>query len=89
MPSWKVRKNPFCLSAQQSVDPSFTVESLSDELIYAFDGMQNIEGEVVLWLPPGKTLEHNGIKIQFMGRIDLVCNNNQVNMSDSIILTRQ
>jgi hypothetical protein len=70
MPSWKVRKNPFTRNSHNStIDPS---GDSSDEPVYAYNEMQNIEGEVVLWLPPGKSLEHNGIKVQLLGRIDLV-----------------
>ena len=70
MPSWKVRNNPFSRHSHNSTDPSG--DSSSDEHVYAYNETQNIEGEVVLWLPPGKSLEHNGIKVQLLGRIDLV-----------------
>ena len=69
VPCWKIRKNPFSsrvahVSTEQTND--------STEPIFAYDETENIEGHVVLWLPPGKSLEHNGIKVQLLGRIDLM-----------------
>jgi hypothetical protein len=66
MPSWKVRKNPFSAKVTSSSSGD------SVDALFAYDEDQNIEGEVVLWLPPGKSMEHTGIKVQFLGRIDLV-----------------
>ena len=41
--------------------------------IYAFNGScQDVQGYVNLLLQPGKKYDHNGIKIQFLGRIDMV-----------------
>ena len=42
------------------------------EIIYAFGEMEDVQGVVHLRLPPGKKLEHLGVKIQFVGRVDLV-----------------
>jgi len=38
--------------------------------LYAYEQHQDIAGIVTLQLAPGKTMEHLGIKIQFIGRID-------------------
>jgi len=39
--------------------------------LYAYDASENVSGTVTLTLPPGKKQEHLGIKIQFIGRIDM------------------
>lgn len=39
--------------------------------IYAYEASQDIEGHVVLTLPPGKKADHMGIKLHFIGRIDM------------------
>jgi hypothetical protein len=61
-PNWKLRKNPFWRVG--SVTP------LNGEL--AYEASQDIKGKVLLTLPPGKKADHLGIKIQFIGRIDMV-----------------
>ena len=38
---------------------------------YAYEASQDIEGHVILTLPPGKKADHLGIKLQFIGRIDM------------------
>jgi len=40
--------------------------------MYAYESLQDVEGMVVLALPSGKKIDHLGIKIQFIGRIDMV-----------------
>jgi hypothetical protein len=40
--------------------------------LYAYESHQDIGGVVTLHLSPGKQVEHLGIKIQFIGRIDTV-----------------
>lgn len=60
-PNWKLRKNPFW--GVGSVTP------MNGEL--AFEASQDIKGKVVLTLPHGKKADHLGIKIQFIGRIDM------------------
>jgi len=42
------------------------------EVIYAYGENEDVQGVVHLVLPPGKKFEHLGIKIQFVGRIDMV-----------------
>lgn len=39
--------------------------------IFAYEASQPVEGVVSLILPPGKKAEHLGIKIQFIGRIEM------------------
>jgi len=41
------------------------------EIIYVYDADQDIQGVVHLILPPGKSYEHLGIKIQVLGRIKM------------------
>jgi vacuolar protein sorting-associated protein 26 len=43
-----------------------------NEVLYAYEASQDITGTVSLRLPPsGKKCEHLGIKVQFIGRIDM------------------
>lgn len=42
------------------------------EPIYVYDSHQDVQGVVHLILPHGKSFEHLGIKIQFLGRIKMV-----------------
>jgi hypothetical protein len=45
----------------------------TQKVIYAYSGIsQDVQGVVNLILQPGKKYDHNGIKIQFLGRIDMV-----------------
>jgi Vacuolar protein sorting-associated protein 26 len=39
---------------------------------FAYEASQDIKGKVILTLPSGKKADHLGIKIQFIGRIDMV-----------------
>jgi hypothetical protein len=41
-------------------------------IIYAHSETEDVQGVVHLMLPPGKHFEHAGIKIQFVGRIEMV-----------------
>ena len=45
------------------------------QAIVAYEASRDIRGVVRLRLPPGKKAEHLGIKVQFIGRIDMVMNN--------------
>lgn len=38
---------------------------------FAYEASEDIEGRIVLLLPPGKRADHLGIKVQFFGRIDM------------------
>lgn len=79
-PSWKLHKNPFWRvkhpngSKLASVAP---VMSASGEIevspnLFAYESHQDIGGVVTLTVAPGKKVEHLGIKVQFIGRIDMV-----------------
>lgn len=39
--------------------------------LYIYEADGDVEGSVVFRLPPGKKAEHLGIKVQFLGRIDM------------------
>jgi Vacuolar protein sorting-associated protein 26 len=41
--------------------------------VVVFEATRDIAGMVRLVIPPGKKMEHLGIKVQFIGRIDMVC----------------
>ncbi|GKY92635.1 hypothetical protein MPSEU_000233600 [Mayamaea pseudoterrestris] len=58
---------------QQQQQQSSSLSSFSQkEIIYAFEPGQTISGRVIFRSPPGsKTVEHLGIKVQFIGRIDM------------------
>mmetsp|Transcript_6932 Transcript_6932/g.10561 ORF Transcript_6932/g.10561 Transcript_6932/m.10561 type:complete len:417 (-) Transcript_6932:338-1588(-) len=44
----------------------------SSQVLYAYSGQcQDVQGMANLILQPGKRYDHNGIKIQFLGRIDM------------------
>ena len=40
--------------------------------ILAYEAHQDVGGYVTLHVAPGKRVEHLGIKVQFIGRIDMV-----------------
>lgn len=40
--------------------------------LFGYEASQDVGGVVTLQVPPGKKLEHLGIKVQFIGRIDMV-----------------
>ena len=40
--------------------------------LFGYEASQDVGGVVTLLIPPGKKLEHLGIKVQFIGRIDMV-----------------
>ena len=43
-----------------------------DTQFFGYEASQDVGGFVTLQIPPGKKLEHLGIKVQFIGRIDMV-----------------
>jgi hypothetical protein len=79
-PSWKLHKNPFWRvkhpngNKLASVAPTMTPygEMEVKPQIFAYESHQDISGVVTLHVAPGKRLEHLGIKVQFIGRIDTV-----------------
>lgn len=40
--------------------------------IVAYSSEQDVEGQVTLAMPPGKKMDHLGIRVKFFGRIDMV-----------------
>ena len=72
-PSWKYHKNPFW----RVKHPNGSLLSVDDhgggegEVSYAYDAEQDVEGKVVLSIPPGKKVDHLGIKVVWIGRIDM------------------
>jgi hypothetical protein len=81
-PSWRLHKNPFWrvkhpqLSKLSSVAPTGMgpggdMDTKQTQL-YGYEASQDISGIVTLQIPPGKKVEHLGIKVQFIGRIDMV-----------------
>lgn len=42
-------------------------------VVYAYGDGQDVQGVVHLILPPGKSYDHLGIKVQLLGRITMVC----------------
>ncbi len=59
-----------------SVLKSSDVPNLSSEIpheeVYAYDAAMDVEGVITLSIPPGKKVEHMGMRVEFVGRIDMV-----------------
>lgn len=81
-PNWKLQKNPFWrvkhpnsgrFNSQASVAPMMPGggQFQKETSLFAYEQHQDISGVVALYLAPGKKVEHLGIKIQFIGRIDM------------------
>eukprot|EP00536_Pseudo-nitzschia_multiseries_P016654 jgi/Psemu1/328301/estExt_fgenesh1_pg.C_11880003 len=81
-PNWKLHKNPFWrvkhpnsngFNSQASVVPLMPgrQHQMQETALFAYEQSQDIGGVVTLQLAPGKKVEHLGIKIQFIGRIDM------------------
>jgi hypothetical protein len=48
------------------------VQQQQGEILYAYGENEDVQGVVHLILPHGRKFEHLGVKIQFVGRVDLV-----------------
>lgn len=83
-PSWKLHKNPFWRVQHPGGNKIQLIGGIlpygsptiptthTKEIIYVFQPSQTISGRVIFRLPPGaKAPDHLGIKIQFIGRIDM------------------
>ena len=46
-------------------------QAMQETALFAYEQHQDVSGIVSLYLAPGKKVEHLGIKIQFIGRIDM------------------
>lgn len=51
--------------------PNLSSEIPHDE-VYAYDATMDVEGVITLSIPPGKKVEHLGMRVEFVGRIDMV-----------------
>ena len=80
-PSWKLHKNPFWRvkhpqgAKLASVTPVMTASGeleVKQQQVFAYEASQDIGGIATIHLAPGKKAEHLGIKIMFIGRIDMV-----------------
>jgi Vacuolar protein sorting-associated protein 26 len=82
-PSWKLHKNPFwrvkhpsslaSMNKMAAVAPNaITGELEVKSQLFAYEAQQDVGGVVTLHIAPGKKIEHLGIKVQFIGRIDMV-----------------
>mmetsp|Transcript_18303 Transcript_18303/g.42138 ORF Transcript_18303/g.42138 Transcript_18303/m.42138 type:complete len:376 (-) Transcript_18303:2150-3277(-) len=81
-PNWKLQKNPFwrvkhpnssLFNSQASVAPIMPGggKFQQDNSLFVYEQHQDISGVVTLQMAPGKKIEHLGIKVQFIGRIDM------------------
>jgi len=82
-PSWRLHKNPFWRvkhpGGSKIIQPSLMygnsppelMTESSSEIKYAYEASQDIEGTVTMRVQPGKKVEHLGIKVMFIGRIDM------------------
>lgn len=77
-PSWKLHKNPFWRvkhpagTKLASVAPNaITGDMEIKQQLFAYESHQDVGGVVTLHVAPGKKVEHLGIKVQFIGRIDM------------------
>lgn len=86
-PSWKLQKNPFwrvkhpnskrkasvapAAPVLSGGDPNAMMMAAQERTIFAYEQHQDVGGMVTLYMAPGKQIEHLGIKIQFIGRIDM------------------
>jgi len=84
-PNWKLHKNPFWrvkhpnssrFQSQASVVPFVPFvpqgqHQMQETALFAYEQSQDIGGIVTLQVATGKKVEHLGIKIQFIGRIDM------------------
>ncbi len=48
------------------------MQQQQQEVIYAFGEMEDVQGVVNFCLPPGKKFDHLGIKVQLLGRVEMV-----------------
>lgn len=45
---------------------------IQQQTLYAYGEHEDVQGVVHLTLPPGRKIEHGGVKVQFVGRVDMV-----------------
>ena len=71
LPTWKVRKNVFSSLRLPSTRGGSRVASYDSGAVFAYDASTDIEGQVSLYLPQGKKVDHLGINVEFLGRITM------------------
>lgn len=85
MPSWKVRRNPFALvqpnsnrKDDDSDDKGRLVPAIDKQVVrhdedkvYIYLDNDDIHGVVTLTVTPGKQAEHLGVKVEFVGQVEL------------------
>lgn len=57
--------------AASSVTPHSSSETPHED-VYAYDAAMDVEGVITLSIPPGKKVEHLGMRVEFVGRIEMV-----------------
>ena len=60
------------MSPQMMMSPPELVHEGFRQAVVAYEASRDVGGVVRLRVPPGKKVEHLGIKVQFIGRIDMV-----------------
>mmetsp|Transcript_48624 Transcript_48624/g.72582 ORF Transcript_48624/g.72582 Transcript_48624/m.72582 type:complete len:354 (-) Transcript_48624:190-1251(-) len=73
-PSWRMRKNPFWRVGAQPVSPTpnLVMDGMPmNNQLFAIEAGQHVSGTIILSLPPGKKAEHLGIKVTFIGRVEM------------------
>jgi len=81
-PNWKLQKNPFwrvkhpnssLFNSQASIAPIMAGggQFQQEKSLFVYEQHQDVSGTVILQIAPGKQVEHLGIKVQFIGRIDM------------------
>ena len=82
---WKAHKNPYHQfhyfseklgklgnGPNTQIVPQPAYGSLPAPDLYAYDANTDVEGIISLMVPPGKKVEHLGIRVEFVGRIETV-----------------
>jgi len=66
------QQSQIAMNSNNMMNPPDLVSEGFRQAIVAFEASKDISGVVTLRLPAGKKAEHLGIKVQFIGRIDMV-----------------
>jgi Vacuolar protein sorting-associated protein 26 len=62
----------YTAAAAASTATHYNVDATKEHQMYVYEASEPVQGVCVLSLPSGKKVDHLGIKIQFIGRIDMV-----------------
>ena len=60
------------MTKHEQIAPADPYLSQIHEDVYAYDALMDVEGIITLSIPPGKKAEHLGMRVEFVGRIDMV-----------------